>query len=871
MQKNNIILNGVTQDIYHENLKVKFTKFVDAIGETAKSYDLDDDGMLLKSTSASFWNGAFETVEIEPANLKVFIEEMVAGEFLVQGVHEALPSGNCPADAARLKDTFTFSESAGLLCIDTDSAEQFNIHTVDELNAALVEIEPVLGNVLRVMSTSASSYISIDGVEVNGLRGIHTFIPVDRTMANKALLEALHVRSINAGYGFAKVTKAGTVKINSLIDKALCTSNQPIFEGGAILKNPAITQDRVIKQFDGGLLAADSIMALSKKELALFKKKSAEITDAVSDEARQVREQFIKKASVKLKERNSDMSDKNSEYIINRAITNHELFGQFNIQLESGEQITVQNIIDQNPKYHLSACLHPLDDPIHGKTIIYSDQIQPTIHSFANGGELFFLKANHTIPDWQIGLNDHVANFNLTHAQVIMGGKHKIMRTVPAEVHVDNRISYEFLSQETLRMIHTNDLIQVGEKITRQESKPVLMDKITAWANNPDCSVYRGGVVFAPAKTLPDGYYNTWQGFAVDAVEGANIDSIKHHIENIVCAGQPDLIKYFYDWIAHSMQHPERPAGSALVLRGNKGTGKGILLHFIASIWGCHSIYMSKSKHLTGSFNGHLADVCFLYADEAFFSGDRKNEGALKALITEPKLLIERKGIDAVEQPNYLKIVMSTNEVYAVPASSDERRYCVFDVSSSNIGNNKYFADLAIVCHDNDVQSSFLYDMLNRDISQFSASTIPESQGLKDQRMYSLDSVGQWLIDSFTQSYFSQGYEETTWVDFVSSKDLYNSYLLWVRINRISHYDQKNQLMLSKYLAKLFQAAKCKGARGFNFGTLYEAIADFEKYEKVNLGLEKEIKVFNLDDFGIDTTDAIFASNTSLVGLLASA
>jgi hypothetical protein len=44
-----------------------------------------------------------------------------------------------------------------------------------------------------------------------------------------------------------------------------------------------------------------------------------------------------------------------------------------------------------NPKkYHGAGCAYPLDESIFGKSIIYSDQEKPIIHTFAHGGESFF-------------------------------------------------------------------------------------------------------------------------------------------------------------------------------------------------------------------------------------------------------------------------------------------------------------------------------------------------------------------------------------------------------------------------------------------------------------------------------------------------
>jgi hypothetical protein len=71
-----------------------------------------------------------------------------------------------------------------------------------------------------------------------------------------------------------------------------------------------------------------------------------------------------------------------------------------------------------------------------------------------------------------------------------------------------------------------------------------------------------------------------------------------------------------------------------------------------------------------------------LFADEAFWAGDKKGESVLKGLITERTLVIEQKGIDAVQWPNRLKVMMAANAAWVVPASYHERRFAVFDVSN---------------------------------------------------------------------------------------------------------------------------------------------------------------------------------------------
>lgn len=826
---------------------IRFTLFASVNQQTAKSYAISEAGELIKGSTGNFWGGAFLTEEIPYTDLYVYLVKLQSGDFITQGVHHTLCEGYCPKDAIRTKEAFPFSDKPGIICIDSDSVEKFGITTIEELNDALNKIDPALTKAHKVMSTSASSNISVDGIEKCGIKGVHTFIPIDKTVINKTILEAWHKRAVIAGYGYAKVTKAGTIKINSLIDKALGTSNQPIFEGGAILKDERLTQNWLIKDFPGELLLADSIIPLTDQEEAKFKRICDELSASVQAEANFARQEYLKTHSPRIKKRNTKLTEQQSIEIVNQAIDLKRLPAEFLILLESGKEVTVKEILDNLQQYHEVPCVHPLEREILGKSIIYSNQEKPIIHTFANGGETFFLGhdvAQATLSGWRLEYNQFVQDFNITHAQVLIGGKHKIMRKVSAELHHESRTSYEFIEQEELRKMYANEKIQVDERVNGEVVYPIYKDKITAWVTHEDARKYLGGWRFAPGKQVPDNCFNGWQGFAVEPTPGADLGIIIKHIESVICKNDPLLIKYFNDWVAYTFQYPERPAGSALVLRGEKGCGKGTIGHFLRKIWGQHGLHICNSRHLVGKFNAHLADVCFLFADEAFYSGDKQHEGVLKSHITEPTINIERKGVDADTQPNYLKIFMVTNNDHAVPASKDERRYCVFDVASERIGDRKYFEELHAASGNKAVQAAFLYKMLNRDITGFHTGAIPESQGLKDQRLASLSSVGKWLADSFTQGYFAINDEsDGFWKDEVSSEFLLKSYKFWCNSYKVTHHGFNSLKKLGGYLGDIFIPMKVKVEvrryiRGYNFGSLNEAILKFENYEKINLGIE---------------------------------
>jgi hypothetical protein len=127
------------------------------------------------------------------------------------------------------------------------------------------------------------------------------------------------------------------------------------------------------------------------------------------------------------------------------------------------------------------------------------------------------------------------------------------------------------------------------------------------------------------------------------------------------------------------------------VLRGEKGTGKGTVGQVLARIFRDHALHVVHSRHLTGHFNAHLVDTLFLFLDEAFWGGDKQGEGVLKALVTERSVMIEPKGFDPFAMPNRLKILMASNNDWVVPATADERRYFVLDVSDQKRGDLAYF------------------------------------------------------------------------------------------------------------------------------------------------------------------------------------
>src|SRR5262249_55733679 len=151
---------------------------------------------------------------------------------------------------------------------------------------------------------------------------------------------------------------------------------------------------------------------------------------------------------------------------------------------------------------------------------------------------------------------------------------------------------------------------------------------------------------------------------------------------------------------------------------------------------GPHYVHVSRPEHLTGHFNAHLQLCRVLFADEALFAGDPRHAGPLKAMISEPTIPIEPKGLDVMQVRNCLMVFMASNEAWVVPAGGDARRFFVLEVSDCRKGDDDYFTTLAKQM-DNGGRAALLHYLLNRDIRGFNIRRVPLTEALADQKAHS--------------------------------------------------------------------------------------------------------------------------------------
>lgn len=186
--------------------------------------------------------------------------------------------------------------------------------------------------------------------------------------------------------------------------------------------------------------------------------------------------------------------------------------------------------------------------------------------------------------------------------------------------------------------------------------------------------------------------------------------------------------------------------GSSLVLRGKMGTGKTKVGEVFGSLLGTHYVLVSDPRYVTGRFNSHLVSCLLLHCDEAFWAGDHAAEGKLKDLITGQDHLIEFKGKEPIKVRNYVRLLVTGNPDWLVPAGFEERRFAVLDVGEGHMQDKAYFAAIDEQM-DSGGREALLDHLLKFDLKGVDLRTIPKTAALLDQKISTLDPMQGWWLD----------------------------------------------------------------------------------------------------------------------------
>ncbi len=402
-----------------------------------------------------------------------------------------------------------------------------------------------------------------------------------------------------------------------------------------------------------------------------------------------------------------------------------------------------------------------------------------------------------------------------------VGGKCRVIEEVADPILKRSRLTRQ--SFDDFRNRHMNQYVQVG--VDEKSGTPKMKAVGGWWLGHPMRRQF-DHITFAPGQEV-EGAYNLWKGYAVTALPGEKHLSFLDHVRRNVCQNNDEHYAYLLGWMARAVQYPGEQGEVAVVLRGGKGVGKSFVAEHFGRLFGRHYLKVSQPGHLVGNFNSHLRDVVVLFADEAFYAGDKKHASVLKDLITSDTLSIEAKGVDVEQSPNFVHLIMASNDEHVVPATGDERRFFVLDVGTEQQQNASYFKAIAADLEGGGYEN-LLHALLTYDLADFEVRTVPQTDALRDQKTETVSGIERLVFEMLERGELPF---VTRWLN-VQFADSRRPFLGTATLQKWAE-DRLRREVTNKRIGDLMASLGCqpdrKGERGWSFPPLPEARAHWAK------------------------------------------
>jgi len=389
------------------------------------------------------------------------------------------------------------------------------------------------------------------------------------------------------------------------------------------------------------------------------------------------------------------------------------------------------------------------------------------------------------------GIMAAIEKMNRSHAMVLVGSQALILRESLDERGLE---ALNLMQFKDFALWHMNECYAVDG-----EMEPI--GKL--WVQAENRRSYEG-ITFAPINidgsgAPPDRFYNTWRGFAVEPrAAPEKIKRFLAHIHDNVACGNKPLAEWIIGWFAHMVQRPTERIGTALVLLGKMGTGKSIVPEIIGTLFPQHYMMVDQPEHIIGKYNEHMRSLLLLQADEGFWAGDKQAAGRLKSLITSKRHVVEGKFKDKVFLPNFVRLMVTSNETWVVPTGFEERRFQVCHMGKAQMQNAAYFVAI-LNDMDNGGREALLHYLLHFDLDKVDVRKIIPTQALLQQKIAGMKDEDAFWYECLRRGAVLAG--DIEWRDEVNVDALWGAYVAYAE--KIGARHKLSSAMLGTRLREL--------------------------------------------------------------------
>ena len=167
-----------------------------------------------------------------------------------------------------------------------------------------------------------------------------------------------------------------------------------------------------------------------------------------------------------------------------------------------------------------------------------------------------------------------------------------------------------------------------------------------------------------------------------------------------------------------------------------------------SKVWEC----VNPLRDMFGTHNGNMRDAFLINTDEVGTKDFNGVLGQLKSLVTQPEVSINAKYQDQIVLPSYHRLFLTTNETFAVPTETGDRRMGIIAASNDLVGDKDFWVSFHkdVLNSERALRTFYDYLMKRPTKKMFTADDLPVTEYALELQQLSVHPVMQWLEDIAT-------------------------------------------------------------------------------------------------------------------------
>jgi hypothetical protein len=155
----------------------------------------------------------------------------------------------------------------------------------------------------------------------------------------------------------------------------------------------------------------------------------------------------------------------------------------------------------------------------------------------------------------------------------------------------------------------------------------------------------------------------------------------------------------------------------------------------------------NPERDVWGSFNSIMMDSFLINLNELSKKSTLEAEGQIKALVTDPTITINKKGVDQIQIKSFHRFIITTNKDDPINTSKDDRRNLIIRCSDELCGDKNFFTKIYDLLDDvSVVRTCYDYFKSIPNLDKFNSLPIPQTSYQNELKKLDVTPPEQFLI-----------------------------------------------------------------------------------------------------------------------------